>query len=195
MGPKHQHGPAIEVFDGVISDESSLHSASIAQGRVRARPPPATSHCFATTNPGTDASCASARAHVAHKKDNPTQGTLQAIRGRPDQRVGTLTWHCAPHGQEHLKRIAACETKEEFKRMCLGRAGAITADGTHCPVQRPSEKTIRRMIYSGKKSGSPTTPTLYQRRGNRYHAAPWAPPATSRCSGRTRCRLAGGPNP
>ena len=29
--------------------------------------------------------------------------------------------------------------------------GDVIADGTHCPVRRPSEKTIRRMMYSGKK--------------------------------------------
>ena len=29
--------------------------------------------------------------------------------------------------------------------------GGVTANGTHCPVQRSSEKAIRRMIYSGMK--------------------------------------------
>ena len=29
--------------------------------------------------------------------------------------------------------------------------GDVIADGTHCPVRRPSEKTVRRMTYSGKK--------------------------------------------
>ncbi len=48
--------------------------------------------------------------------------------------------------------IAACETREEFKGIVPGSDGGdIIADGTHCPVQRPSEKTVRRMMYSGKK--------------------------------------------
>ena len=29
--------------------------------------------------------------------------------------------------------------------------GDVIADGTHCPVRRPSEKTLRCMVYSGKK--------------------------------------------
>ena len=29
--------------------------------------------------------------------------------------------------------------------------GEVFIDGTHCPVQRPADKTIRRMKYSGKK--------------------------------------------
>ena len=50
------------------------------------------------------------------------------------------------------EEIGACKTKEEFKRIVPGPGGGdITADGTHCPVQRPSEKTVRRMTYSGKK--------------------------------------------
>ena len=57
-----------------------------------------------------------------------------------------------PTAKNVSKEIAACKTKEEFKRMVPGPGGGdVTADGTHCPVQRPSEKTIRRMIYSGKK--------------------------------------------
>ena len=48
--------------------------------------------------------------------------------------------------ESHLK------TKEEFKRIVPGPdGGGVTADGTHCPVQRTSEKTVRRMTYSGKK--------------------------------------------
>ena len=57
-----------------------------------------------------------------------------------------------PTAKNVSKEIAACETKEEFKRMALGPGGGdVFADGTRCPVQRPSEKTVRRMAYSGKK--------------------------------------------
>ena len=57
-----------------------------------------------------------------------------------------------PTAKNISKGMAACKTREEFKRMVPGPGGGgVTADGTHCPVQRPSEKTVRRMIYSGKK--------------------------------------------
>ena len=37
-------------------------------------------------------------------------------------------------------------TREEFKRIVPEPDGGdILIDGTHCPVQRPSEKTLRRM--------------------------------------------------
>ena len=57
-----------------------------------------------------------------------------------------------PTAKNVSKEIAACETKKEFKRMVPGPGGGdVFADGTHCPVQRPSEKTVRRMTYSGRK--------------------------------------------
>ena len=34
-------------------------------------------------------------------------------------------------------------------------------DGTHCPVQRPSEKTVRRMRYSGKKKWFTNNTNVY----------------------------------
>ena len=96
---------------------------------------------------------------LIRKKDNPTQGTLQAIFGVDQTSVcrylkvmDRILASVLPTAKNVSKEIAACKTKEEFKRMVPGPGGGdVTADGTHCPVQRPSEKTIRRMIYSGKK--------------------------------------------
>ena len=57
-----------------------------------------------------------------------------------------------PTARKISKEIAACESKEEFKKVVPGSEGGdITMDGAHCPVQRPKEKTLRRMAYSGKK--------------------------------------------
>ena len=39
--------------------------------------------------------------------------------------------------------------------------GAIIVDGTHCPVRRPSEKTVRRMVCSGKKKRFTYSTTVY----------------------------------
>ena len=96
---------------------------------------------------------------LIRKKDNPTQGTLQAIFGVDQTSVcrylkvmDRILVAVLPTARNVSKEIAACKTKEEFKRIVPGPGGGdVTADGTHCSVQRPSEKTIRRMIYSGKK--------------------------------------------
>ena len=96
---------------------------------------------------------------LIRKKDNPTQGTLQAIFGVDQTSVcrylkvmDQILTSVLPTAKNVSKEIAACETKEEFKRTVPGPGESdVTADGTHCPVQRPSEKTVRRMIYSGKK--------------------------------------------
>ena len=57
-----------------------------------------------------------------------------------------------PTAKNVSKEIAACETKEKFKGIVPGPGGGdVIADGTYCPVQRLSEKTVRRMAYSGKK--------------------------------------------
>ena len=50
------------------------------------------------------------------------------------------------------KDIAECKTKEEFKKRVPGSTGGdVFGDGTHCHMQCPSQKTVRRMRYSGKK--------------------------------------------
>ena len=42
--------------------------------------------------------------------------------------------------------------------------GDIFIDSTHCPVQRPSEKTLRRMKYSGKKKRFTNNTNVYTNR-------------------------------
>ena len=96
---------------------------------------------------------------LIRKKDNPTQGTLQAIFGVDQTSVcrylkvmDRILASVLRTTKNVSKEIAACETKEEFKRIVPGRAGATspqTARTARCSA-RP-EKTIKRMIYSGKK--------------------------------------------
>ena len=103
------------------------------------------------------------------KKDNPTQGTLQAIF-RVDQThvcrylktMDRILAAVLPTAKNISKEIAECETKEEFKKMVPGPDGGdLFVDGTHCRVQRPSEKTIRRMRYSGKKKAFTNNTNVY----------------------------------
>ena len=166
----------IEVFDGVISDESSLHSATLCSREEFRYILERTGACATasgdmplfrddesrTSDPGNRCKLRFRHAllmSLIRKKDNPTQGTLQAIFGVDQTSVcrylkvmDRILASVLPTAKNISKEIAACETKEEFKRIVPGPGGGdVTADGTHCPVQRPSEKTIRRMIYSGKK--------------------------------------------
>ena len=83
----------IEVFDGIISDESSLHCDPVQQGRVpvyfgtgRGVRDCLTCRCFVTTNPGCPGNRCKLRFRHAlmsliRKKDNPTQGTLRRSSG------------------------------------------------------------------------------------------------------------------
>ena len=166
----------IEVFDGVISDESSLHSATLCSREEFRYILERTGACATasgdmplfrddesrTSDPGNRCRLRFRHAllmSLIRKKDNPTQGTLQAIFGVDQTSVcrylkvmDRILASVLPTAKNISKEIAACETKEEFKRIVPGPGGGnVTADGTHCPVQRPSEKTVRRMIYSGKK--------------------------------------------
>ena len=104
-----------------------------------------------------------------------------------------------PTAKNVSKEIAACETKEKFKRIAPGPGGGdVTADGTYCPVQRLSEKTVRRMAYSGKKKQFTYNTNVYTNTDRvviGMSRSSWVPLATSRCSWRIRCRLASGPNP
>ena len=96
---------------------------------------------------------------LMHKKDNITQGVLGAVFGIDQAAVsrylkvtdamleGTL-----PTANSVSEEISAAPTKKEFKKIVPGPdGGKIFADGTHCPIQRPAERTVRRMKYSGKK--------------------------------------------
>ena len=70
-----------------------------------------------------------------------------------------------PTAAKISEEIAGAKTKEEFKRIVPGPdGGGIFIDGTHCPVQRPSEKTLRRMAYSGKKKKFTNNTNVYTNR-------------------------------
>ena len=64
-----------------------------------------------------------------------------------------------------LRRHCLPPTKEEFKKIVPGPDGGdIFIDGTHCPVQRPSKKALRRMTYSGKKKRFTNNTNVYTNR-------------------------------
>ena len=166
----------IEVFDGIISDESSLYSATL---KTKKKFQHILEHAGAyvaasdkmrlfrddesrTTDSGNR--CKLRLRHailmaLVHKKDNPTQGVLQAVFGigqtsvcRYIKEMDKILAKVLPTANNISKGIASCKTKEEFKKIVPGDDGGdAILDGTHCPVQRPSEKTVRRMRYSGKK--------------------------------------------
>ena len=166
----------IEVFDGIISDESSLYSATL-KGRAKFQYIVEHAEVYVTANDKMrlfrdDKSRASdpgnrCRLFLRHailmalmrKKDSPSQGTQQAIFGIDQTSVcrylkvmDEILDAVLPTANNISKAIASCETKEEFKKIVPGDDGGdVIIDGTHCPVQRPSEKTVRRMRYSGKK--------------------------------------------
>ena len=71
-----------------------------------------------------------------------------------------------PTAENASKDIAECKTKEEFKKSVPGPdVGDVFVDGTHCRVQRPSEKTLRRMRYSGKKKTFTNNTNVYTNAG------------------------------
>ena len=222
----------IEVFDGIISDESSLHSATLcsmeefqyilerveAYATASGKMPLFYDDKSRASDPGNR--CKLRLRHVLlmvliRKKDNPTQGTLQAIF-RVDQTsvsrylqvMDSILADVLPTAENISKEISKCKTKKEFKKRVPTAAlptaenaskdmaecktkvefnksvpaaalytaentskdmaecktkvefnksvpgpggGDLFMDGTHCHVQRLSEKTLRRMRYSGKK--------------------------------------------
>ena len=176
----------IEVFDGIISDKSSLHSATLCSReefqhileRVLAYAtefgdmPLFRDDESRASDPGNRCKLRIRHAllmALMHKKDNPTQGTLQAIFGIDQTSVcrylkvmDKMLAEVLPTARNISKEAAACQTQEEFKRIVPGDDGGdIIADGTHCPVRRPSEKTLRRMMYSGKKKRFTYNTTVY----------------------------------
>ena len=110
---------------------------------------------------------------LVRKKDNPTQGTLQALFGVDQTSVcrylkvmDRILAAVLPTAKNISKDIAECETKEEFKKRVPGPTGGnVFADGTHCKVQRPSEKTVRCMRYSGKKKTFTNNTNVYTNTG------------------------------
>ena len=204
----------IEVFDSVISEESSLHSETLrSTGEFKYILEHAKVYAMASgkmplfyenesraSDPGNR--CKLRLRHallmaLIHKKDSPAQGTLQAIF-RVDQTSVCRYLHVMdrilaavlptaenvskdiaecetkeefkkrvlaavlPTAENVSKDIAECETKEEFKKRVPGLGGGdLFVDGTHCRVQRPSEKTTRRMRYSGKKKTFTSNTNVY----------------------------------
>ena len=204
----------IEVFDGIISNESNLHSATLqnikefqyilrhveAYVTASGETPLFYDDESRASDPGNR--CKLRLRHallmaLVRKKDNPTQGTLQALFGVDQtsvcrylkvmdrilaavlptakniskdiaecktkeefkKRVPTAV---LPTAENASKDIAECETKEEFKKSVPGPdVGDVFVDGTHCRVQRPLEKTVRRMRYSGKKKTFTNNTNVY----------------------------------
>ena len=204
----------IEVFDGIISNESNLYSATLqnieefqyilrhveAYVTASGETPLFYDDEFRASDPGNR--CKLRLRHallmaLVRKKDNPAQGTLQALFGVDQtsvcrylkvmdrilaavlptakniskdiaecetkeefkKRVPTAV---LPTAENASKDIAECETKEEFKKSVPGPdVGDVFVDGTHCRVQRPSEKTVRRMRYSGKKKTFTNNTNVY----------------------------------
>ena len=109
---------------------------------------------------------------LVHKKDNPTQGVLAAFFGidqttvsRYLQVMDRMLAETLSTAAKISEEIAGAATQEEFKRIVPGQGGGdIFLDGTHCPVQRPSEKTLRRMKYSGKKKRFTNNTNVYTNR-------------------------------
>ena len=107
---------------------------------------------------------------LVHKKDNPTQGVLAAFFGIDQTTVSRYLqvmdrMLTLPTAAKISEEIAGAATQEEFKRIVPGQGGGdIFLDGTHCPVQRPSEKTLRRMKYSGKKKRFTNNTNVYTNR-------------------------------
>ena len=204
----------IEVFDGIISDESNLHSATLqnieefqyilrhveACVTASGETPLFYDDESRASDPGNR--CKLRLRHallmaLVRKKDNPTQGTLQALFGVDQtsvcrylkvmdrilaavlptaKNISKDIAECEtkeefkkrvpaavlPTAENASKDIAECETKEEFKKSVPGPdVGDVFVDGTHCRVQRPSEKTVRRMRYSGKKKTFTNNTNVY----------------------------------
>ena len=108
---------------------------------------------------------------LIHKKDNPTQEVLAAFFGidqttvsRYLQVMDRMLAEILPTADKISEEIAGAKTKEEFKRIVPGPDGDIFIDGTHCHVQRPSKKTLRRMTYSGKKKKFTNNTNVYTNR-------------------------------
>ena len=200
----------IEVFDGIISDELNLHSATLqnieefqyilrhveAYVTASGETPLFCDDESRASDPGTRCKLRLRHALLmafVRKKDNPTQGTLQALFGVDQTSVcrylkvmDKILAAVLPTAKNISKYIAACKTLEEFKSVviCVSDSsythvekceiveefesvmpgpdgGDVFVDGTHCHVQRPSEKTLRRMRFSGKKKQFTNNTNVY----------------------------------
>ena len=180
----------LEVLDDIIRDGDKLHQATLADGpKFRymleqaerflvhsGQMPLFRDDDRRASDPGSR--CRLYLRHallmaLVHKKDNPTQGVLAAFFGidqttvsRYLQVMDRMLAETLPTAAKISEEIAGAATQEEFKRIVPGQGGGdIFLDGTHCPVQRPSEKTLRRMKYSGKKKRFTNNTNVYTNRG------------------------------
>ena len=71
---------------------------------------------------------------LVHKKDNPTQGVLQAVFGIDQTSVcrylkvmDQMLVEALPTARNISKEIASCKTKEEFKKTVLGTREATSS--------------------------------------------------------------------
>ena len=172
-------GPALhllEVLDDIIRDGDKLRHATLADGEQfrymleRAKVflthsgqmPLFCDNASRASDPGNR--CKLHLRHallmaLMHKKENITQGTLAAFFGIDQSTVSryfpvmdAMLAGILPTADNISEEVAAAPTREDFKKIVPGSdGGEIFIDGTHCPIQRPSVKSVRRMKYSGKK--------------------------------------------
>ena len=185
-------GPALhllEVLDDIIRDGDKLRHATLADGEQfrymleRAKVflthsgqmPLFCDNASRASDPGNR--CKLYLRHallmaLMHKKENITQGTLAAFFGIDQSTVSryfpvmdAMLAGILPTADNISEEVAAAPTREDFKKIVPGSdGGEIFIDGTHCPIQRPSVKSVRRMKYSGKKKKFTNNTNVYTNR-------------------------------
>ena len=185
-------GPALhllEVLDGIIRDGDKLRHVTLADGEQfrymleRAKVflthsgqmPLFRDNASRVSDPGNR--CKLYLRHalllaLIRKKDNPAQGVLAAFFGIDQTTVSryipvmdAMLAGILPTADNISEEVAAAPTREDFKKIVPGSdGGEIFIDGTHCPIQRPSVKSVRRMKYSGKKKKFTNNTNVYTNR-------------------------------
>ena len=162
----------IEVFDGIISDESSLHSATLqnieesqyilrhveAYVTASGETPLFCDDESRASDPGNRRKLRLRHAllmALVRKKDNPTQGTLQALFGVDQTSVcgylkvmDRILAAVLPTAKNISKDIAACKTVEEFESVvpCI-------SDSSHTHVEKCKTVEEFESIVSGLDGG------------------------------------------
>ena len=185
-------GPALhllEVLDGIIRDGDKIRHVTLADGEqfryMLERAKVFLTHSGQMPLFGDNASRVSdpgnrCKLYLRHalllalirKKDNPAQGVLAAFFGIDQTTVSryipvmdAMLARILPTADNISEEVAAAPTKEDFKKIVPGSdGGEIFIDGTHCPIQRPSVKSVRRMKYSGKKKKFTNNTNVYTNR-------------------------------
>ena len=179
----------LEVLDGIIRDGDKLRHITLADGEQfrymleRAKVflthsgqmPLFRDNASRTSDPGNR--CKLYLRHalllaLIRKKDNPAQGVLAAFFGIDQTTVSryipvmdAMLTGILPTADNISEEVAAAPTREDFKKIVSGSdGGEIFIDGTHCPMQRPSVKSVRRMKYSGKKKKFTNNTNVYTNR-------------------------------